>query len=198
MNLWNAGYGIFIVHTNRPSQKIVFYDFLITIRFPSQIKSVISIGTSVKDIQWKKLFGSYYRHSVTKASRLRAMSYGFLGYPISQAADILIVRPDLVPVGDDNVPHVEQTREIARTLNGLFKEVFPIPEVMVGEVPRLPGLDGQKMSKSKKNYVDPTIILDHEGQMHSDGTLFLLMHPGCPPDSMKKQLKPERCWTKPG
>jgi tryptophanyl-tRNA synthetase len=88
-----------------------------------------------------------------KASRLRAMSYGFLGYPISQAADILIVRPDLVPVGDDNLPHVEQTREIARTFNGLFGEVFPVPEALVGEVPRLPGLDGQKMSKSKGNAI---------------------------------------------
>ncbi len=94
-----------------------------------------------------------------KASRLRAMSYGFLGYPISQAADILIVRPDLVPVGDDNLPHVEQTREIARTFNGIFKEVFPVPEPLVGEVPRLPGLDGQKMSKSRGNaiYLSDTI-----------------------------------------
>jgi tryptophanyl-tRNA synthetase len=88
-----------------------------------------------------------------KVSRLRAMSYGFLGYPISQAADILIVRPDLVPVGDDNLPHVEQTREIARTFNGIFGEVFPIPEALVGEVSRLPGLDGQKMSKSRGNAI---------------------------------------------
>jgi tryptophanyl-tRNA synthetase len=88
-----------------------------------------------------------------KASRLRAMSYGFLGYPVSQAADILIVRPDLVPVGDDNLPHVEQTREIARTFNGIFGEVFPVPEALVGEVPRLPGLDGKKMSKSMGNAI---------------------------------------------
>ncbi len=88
-----------------------------------------------------------------KASRLRSMSYGFLGYPISQAADILIVRPNLVPVGDDNLPHVEQTREIARTFNATFKEVFPVPEPLVGEVPRLPGLDGQKMSKSMGNAI---------------------------------------------
>ena len=88
-----------------------------------------------------------------KASRLRAMSYGFLGYPISQAADILIVRPDLVPVGEDQLPHVEQAREVARTFNGLFREVFPVPEALVGEVPRLPGLDGQKMGKSRGNAI---------------------------------------------
>jgi tryptophanyl-tRNA synthetase len=88
-----------------------------------------------------------------RSSGLHAMSYGFLGYPVSQAADILIVRSHLVPVGDDNVPHVEQTREIARTFNSLYGEVFPVPEAQVGEVARLPGLDGQKMSKSMENAI---------------------------------------------
>jgi tryptophanyl-tRNA synthetase len=86
-------------------------------------------------------------------SGLHAMSYGFLGYPISQAADILVVRSDLVPVGDDNLPHVEQTREIARTFNKMFKPVFPIPKSLVGEVPRLLGLDGRKMAKSAANAI---------------------------------------------
>jgi tryptophanyl-tRNA synthetase len=88
-----------------------------------------------------------------KQSGLHHISYGFLGYPISQAADILIVRANLVPVGDDNLPHVEQTREIARTFNGLFGEVLPVPEALVGDVARLPGLDGQKMSKSLGNAI---------------------------------------------
>ncbi len=88
-----------------------------------------------------------------KTSRLRAMSYGFLGYPISQAADILIVRSNLVPVGDDNLPHVEQTREIARTFNRLFSEVFPVPDGLVGKAARLPGIDGQKMGKSAGNAI---------------------------------------------
>jgi tryptophanyl-tRNA synthetase len=88
-----------------------------------------------------------------KAARLRAMSYGFLGYPISQAADILIVRSNLVPVGDDNVPHVEQTREIARAFNRMFKEVLPVPEALVGRVARLPGLDGQSMGTSRNNAI---------------------------------------------
>jgi tryptophanyl-tRNA synthetase len=88
-----------------------------------------------------------------KQSGMRHISYGFLGYPVSQAADILIVRAHLVPVGDDQLPHIEQTREIARTFNGLFKEVLPVPEALVGEVPRLPGLDGQKMGKSLGNAI---------------------------------------------
>ncbi len=88
-----------------------------------------------------------------KAAHIREISYGFLGYPVSQAADILIVRANLVPVGDDNLPHIEQTREIARFFNSNFKEVFPVPEPLVGNFPRLPGLDGQKMSKSRGNAI---------------------------------------------
>ncbi|UCH43559.1 MAG: tryptophan--tRNA ligase [Dehalococcoidales bacterium] len=88
-----------------------------------------------------------------KSTGLRAMSYGFLGYPVSQAADILIVRPNMVPVGDDNLPHVEQTREIARAFNGTFGEVFPVPEAIIGRVARLPGLDGRKMGTSTGNAI---------------------------------------------
>ncbi len=88
-----------------------------------------------------------------QAARIQEMSYGFLGYPVSQAADILVVRANLVPVGNDQLPHLEQTREIARTFNGIFADVFPIPEPLVGEVPRLPGLDGRKMGKSLGNAI---------------------------------------------
>jgi tryptophanyl-tRNA synthetase len=88
-----------------------------------------------------------------KASGLSSISFGFVGYPVSQAADILCVRSHLVPVGDDNLPHVEQTKEIARTFNGLFKEVFPVPEALVGTVARLPGLDSHKMGKSTGNAI---------------------------------------------
>jgi len=84
---------------------------------------------------------------------LRSMSYGFLGYPVSQAADILAVRADLVPVGEDNVPHVEQTREIARTFNRTFGKTFPVPQALVGDVSRLPGLDGRKMGVSLGNAI---------------------------------------------
>jgi len=88
-----------------------------------------------------------------RRSGLKSISYGFVGYPVSQAADILIIRPDLVPVGEDQLPHVEQTREIARTFNELFSNVFPIPEPLLGTVSRLPGLDGNKMGKSTNNAI---------------------------------------------
>ncbi|HWP49146.1 MAG TPA: tryptophan--tRNA ligase [Candidatus Limnocylindrales bacterium] len=82
------------------------------------------------------------------------MPFGLLGYPVLQAADILCVRAHLVPVGKDNIAHVEVTREIARRFNHLYGEVFPIPEGLVGEVPTLVGTDGQtKMSKSLGNAI---------------------------------------------
>lgn len=80
--------------------------------------------------------------------------FGLIGYPVLQAADILLPRAHLVPVGKDNEAHVEITREIARRFNYLYGEVFPIPEVMIGEVPTLVGTDGQaKMSKSLGNAI---------------------------------------------
>ncbi|MDE2666093.1 MAG: tryptophan--tRNA ligase [Acidobacteriota bacterium] len=78
-------------------------------------------------------------------------NYGFLGYPVLQAADILMYRADAVPVGEDQVPHVELTREIGRRFNSLYGRVFPEPQALLTPVPRLPGLDGRKMSKSYGN-----------------------------------------------
>lgn len=82
------------------------------------------------------------------------MPFGLLGYPVLQAADILCVKANVVPVGKDNMAHVEVTREIARRFNTLYGEVFPIPEVIAGDVPTLVGIDGQaKMSKSLNNAI---------------------------------------------
>jgi len=84
-------------------------------------------------------------------------TYGFLGYPVLQAADILIYKGDFVPVGEDQVPHVELTREIARRFNGFYKrngtEVFPEPQPLLTPTPKLPGTDGRKMSKSYGNTI---------------------------------------------
>jgi tryptophanyl-tRNA synthetase len=82
------------------------------------------------------------------------MTYGFLGYPVSQSADITVFKADLVPVGEDQVPHIELTRKIVRRFNDLYKPVLVEPEALVGEVPRLIGLDGKaKMSKSLNNAI---------------------------------------------
>jgi tryptophanyl-tRNA synthetase len=91
---------------------------------------------------------------MARDANLDVMPFGLLGYPVLQAADILLPRAHLVPVGKDNEAHVEVTREIARRFNRLYDEVFPIPDVMLGEVPTLVGTDGQaKMSKSLDNAI---------------------------------------------
>lgn len=90
----------------------------------------------------------------TKATAGGKMSVGMLSFPISQAADILAFNADLVPVGDDQLPHIEQTREIARSFNHIFGKVFKEPQALLSKTPRLLGLDaGQKMSKSRGNAV---------------------------------------------
>ena len=80
-------------------------------------------------------------------------TYGFLGYPVLQAADILLYRADGVPVGIDQAPHVELTREIARRFNTSYRPLFPEPATLLGETPKILGTDGRKMSKSYNNAV---------------------------------------------
>jgi len=83
-------------------------------------------------------------------------TYGFLGYPVLQAADILMYKADVVPVGEDQVAHVELTREIARRFNGFYGQhgdVFPEPQSLLTPAPKLPGTDGRKMSKSYGNTI---------------------------------------------
>src|SRR5437763_3005622 len=85
-------------------------------------------------------------------------TYGFLGYPVLQSADILIYKADFVPVGQDQVAHVELTREVARRFNQLYKrangsEILPEPQHLLTPTPKLPGTDGRKMSKSYDNFI---------------------------------------------
>jgi tryptophanyl-tRNA synthetase len=80
-------------------------------------------------------------------------TYGFLGYPLLQTADIIIYRARHVPVGVDQVPHLEISREIARRFNNFYGEVFPEPEALLTEFPKVPGIDGRKMSKSYANAI---------------------------------------------
>ena len=82
-----------------------------------------------------------------------SMTYGHLGYPVLQAADILLYKGDLVPVGEDQAPHVEITREIARRFNNTWGNVFPEPQVELTKFARFPGVDGQRMSKSAGNVI---------------------------------------------
>ena len=89
-------------------------------------------------------------------------TFGFLGYPLLQTADIIIYRAKYVPVGIDQVPHLEISREIARRFNFLYKEIFPEPEALLTEFPKVVGVDGRKMSKSYDNAIylsdEPKIV----------------------------------------
>jgi len=81
-------------------------------------------------------------------------TYGFLGYPVLQAADILLYKPDLVPVGKDQLPHLELTREVGRRFNSLYTTVFPEPKEYLTKFPKVLGVDGRKMSKSYHNTIN--------------------------------------------
>jgi tryptophanyl-tRNA synthetase len=95
-----------------------------------------------------------YKEQQLQLDQKDLATYGFLGYPVLQAADIIIYRANGVPVGKDQLPHVELTREIARRFNFMYQcEVFPIPDPLLTEVPVLPGTDGRKMSKSYGNCI---------------------------------------------
>jgi tryptophanyl-tRNA synthetase len=94
-----------------------------------------------------------YKGKIEELKEKDLGTYGFLGYPVLQAADILIYKATHVPVGEDQLPHLELTREIARRFNFLYKGMFPEPQGDLTAFPVLPGLDGRKMSKSYKNTI---------------------------------------------
>ncbi|MDD2703466.1 MAG: tryptophan--tRNA ligase [Candidatus Omnitrophica bacterium] len=95
-----------------------------------------------------------YKEQLREVKTRDMNTYGFLGYPVLQAADILIYKAEKVPVGEDQLPHLELTREIGRRFNSLYgRNVFPEPEAILTKTPRLLGLDGRKMSKSYNNAI---------------------------------------------
>ncbi len=95
-----------------------------------------------------------YKDQILQLKEKDLATYGFLGYPLLQSADIMIYRADAVPVGEDQAPHIELTREIARRFNHLYGEVFPEPQTILNIVKLLPGIDGRKMSKSYGNTIN--------------------------------------------
>jgi len=94
-----------------------------------------------------------YKEQIKEIVGKDLSTYGFLGYPVLQAADITIYKANRVPVGVDQAPHVELTREIVRRFNQFYRPIFPEPEVLLTEAQKVPGLDGRKMSKSYGNAV---------------------------------------------
>lgn len=114
----------------------VFYSNLVTV---ARLQRNPTVKTEIAEK--KEIFGEQ-------------VTFGFLGYPVSQAADITVVRADLVPVGEDQLPMIEQTREIVEKFNRIYGETFPLPQALVGTIRRVKGLDGNaKMGKSLNNAI---------------------------------------------
>jgi tryptophanyl-tRNA synthetase len=111
-------------------------------------------------------------------------NYAFLGYPVLQAADIIIYKADYVPVGKDQASHVELTREIVRRFNNFYGDVFPEPQALHTEVLILPGTDGRKMSKSYNNAIylidSADVVREKARQMITDRTRIKRTDPGHP------------------
>jgi tryptophanyl-tRNA synthetase len=111
-------------------------------------------------------------------------NYAFLGYPVLQAADIIMYKANYVPVGKDQASHVELTREIVRRFNNFYGDVFPEPKALHTEVPVLPGTDGRKMSKSYSNAIylvdTPEIVREKTRMMITDRTRIKRTDPGHP------------------
>jgi len=94
-----------------------------------------------------------YKEKQDEIKNVDMSSYGFLGYPVLQTADIVLYKADYVPVGIDQAPHLELSREIVRRFNKLYKKVFIEPGAKISDIPKLNGLDGRKMSKTYNNAI---------------------------------------------
>jgi tryptophanyl-tRNA synthetase len=138
-----------------------------------------------------------YKDQIKELSAKDLTTYGFLGYPVLQAADITIYKAHKVPVGIDQVPHVELTREIVRRFNQLYGPLFPEPDVLLTATQKLPGLDGRKMSKSYGNAVflsDPPEEIDQKlSRMMTDPARVRRTDPGEPEKCPAFQLHKIYC-----
>lgn len=126
-----------------------------------------------------------YKEQLREIQTRDLHTYGFLGYPVLQAADILLYKANAVPIGEDQLPHIELTREIARKFNHLYKkEVFEDCQAILTQTPRLLGLDGRKMSKSYDNAInlsDPLPVIEKKiSSMITDPQRIRLNDPGHP------------------
>lgn len=134
-----------------------------------------------------------YKEQLEELKEKEISTYGFLGYPVLQAADILIYRATTVPVGEDQLPHLELTREIARRFNHLYGKkgengkkvpILPEPQAYLSKTPKVPGIDGRKMSKSYNNCLyltdAPEVIAQKVSRMYTDPLKIRANDPGHP------------------
>ncbi len=159
-------------------------------------KSVLFIQSRIKEhaelhlllsmitpVPWLERVPSYKEQQQELTNR-DLSTYGFLGYPLLQTADIIIYKAHKVPVGIDQVPHVELSREVARRFNFFYGPVFPVPDPLLTEVPKLLGIDGRKMSKSYDNAIfisdPPEEVRRKTSAMFTDPNRIRKSDPGNP------------------
>jgi tryptophanyl-tRNA synthetase len=130
-----------------PEKCIIFRQSLVP--HHSELNLILSMVTPVSWLERNPT----YKDMLDNIEQRDLTTFGFLGYPVLMAADIILYKATRVPVGQDQLPHLEITREIARRFNHLYGALFPEPEALLTETPKLPGLDGRKMSKSYNNSI---------------------------------------------
>ncbi len=160
----------------------------------------------VTPVSWLERVPTYKER--IEQQEIASPSYGLLGYPLLQSADILMYKARWVPVGVDQVPHVELTREVARRFNATFGDVFPEPDAKLTEIPKVPGTDGRKMSKSYGNTIEladpPEVVRQKVRPMVTDPARKRRTDPGnpdvCPVFDLHKIFTPpsprDDCATK--
>ena len=125
-----------------------------------------------------------YKEQIAELKNKDLSTFGFLGYPVLQAADIIMYKANGVPVGIDQAPHVELTREITRRFNHFYGDIFPVPETLLTETPKILGLDRRKMSKSYNNAIflsdAPEEIRSRVSEMITDPQRARRTDPGNP------------------
>lgn len=161
-------------------------------------KSVVYLQSAVKEIAelfllmgmmtplgWLERVPTFKEQQAQLADR-DINTFGFLGYPLLQTVDIIVMKADTVPVGEDQVFHLELAREIARRFNGLYGDCFPEPQAYLTPIPKLPGVDGRKMSKSYGNAIylnDPAAVVEEKIKpMITDVRRKRRSDPGVPED----------------
>jgi tryptophanyl-tRNA synthetase len=140
-----------------------------------------------------------YKEQQQQLTERDLTTYGFLGYPLLQSADIVVYKADAVPVGEDQAPHIELTREVVRRFNHLYGPVFPEPRTLLTETPRVPGTDGRKMSKSYGNAIflkdPPEVVRQKLKPMVTDPARKRRTDPGdpdvCPVFDLHKAFSPK-------
>jgi tryptophanyl-tRNA synthetase len=185
-----------------PEQSVIFVQS--HIREHAELHLLLSMFTP---IPWLERCPSY-KELQKELDQKDLHTYGFLGYPVLQAADILIYRAHKVPVGEDQLPHLELTRDIARRFNYFYGERLVVPEPMITAYPRVPGIDGRKMSKSYGNSIylsDPEPVVREKIQrMVTDPARAYRKDPGNPdvcilynlhkiytPEEIRNRIQPE-------